>query len=78
MALDESKDNDEVFEIGNHPYIIDKKLLAEATPVTVDFNEMGFKIDTGMVMPESGCGGCGSDGTCQIILLSVSTVCRYA
>ncbi len=64
MALDESKDNDEVFEFGNQPYVINKELLAEASPVTVDFNEMGYKIDTNMVMPESGCGGCGSDGTC--------------
>ncbi len=64
MALDEPKDSDETFEIGNHPYVIDKELLAEAAPVIVDFGGMGYKIDTGMVMPESGCGGCGSAGSC--------------
>jgi iron-sulfur cluster assembly protein len=64
MALDESKDSDEVFEFGNQPYVIDKALLTEASPVTVDYNEMGYKIDTTMVMPESACGGCGSSGTC--------------
>ena len=65
MALDESKDSDEVFEFANQPYVIDKKLLAEVAPVTVDFNGMGYKIDTNMVMPEeSGCGGCGSAGSC--------------
>ena len=64
MALDESKDSDEIFEIGNHPYVIDKELSAEAAPVKVDVTDMGFKIDTNMVMPESGCGGCGSAGTC--------------
>ncbi len=64
MALDESKDSDEIFEIGNHPYVIDKELITEAAPVKVDFTDMGYKIDTNMVMPESGCGGCGSAGTC--------------
>ncbi len=64
MALDESKDSDEIFEIGNQPYVIDKELLAESAPVIVDFNEMGYKIDTNMVMPESECGGCSSAGTC--------------
>ncbi len=64
MALDESKDSDEVFEIGNHPYVIDKELLTEAAPVTVDYTDMGYKIDTNMVMPESGCSGCGSEGSC--------------
>ncbi len=64
MALDGSKDSDEIFEIGNQPYVIDKELLAEATHVKIDFTDMGFKIDTNMVMPESGCDGCGSAGTC--------------
>ncbi len=64
MALDESKESDEIFEVGNHPYVIDKELYAQASPVTIDFTQMGYKIDTNMVMPESDCGGCGSAGSC--------------
>ncbi len=62
MSLDEIKDTDEKFEIANQPYIIDKELLAKAENVIIDFTEMGFKIDTNMVMPESECGGCSSGG----------------
>ncbi len=64
MALDESKDSDIIFEIGDQPYIIDKELLKQAAPVNVDFTQMGYKIDTSMEMSEAGCGGCGSEGTC--------------
>ncbi len=64
MALDELKENDEVFEVGGHKYVIEKELLAQATPITVDFNETGFKIDAALDLGESGCGGCGSAGSC--------------
>ncbi len=64
MALDEPKENDEVFEVGGHKYVIEKELLAQATPITVDFNEMGFKIDASLDMGESACGGCSSAGSC--------------
>jgi len=65
MALDESKENDEIFEVGGHKYIIEKDLLAQAAPVTIDFTEMGFKIEASLDLGESGCGGCGSSGTCS-------------
>ncbi len=64
MALDELKENDEVFEVGGHKYVIEKELLAQVTPITVDFNETGFKIDAALDLEESGCGGCGSAGSC--------------
>ncbi len=64
MALDESKNDDEVFEVDGYRYVINKELLAEAAPVVVDFTEMGFKIDTTMELGESGCSGCGSAGSC--------------
>ncbi len=64
MSLDETKENDEIFEVGGHQYVIEKGLLAEATPITVDFTETGFKIDSAMVFEESACGGCSSAGSC--------------
>lgn len=65
MALDESKDGDEVFEIGGFSYVIEKELLAKATPVTVDFTEMGFRVDAALDLGESGCGSCSSEGSCS-------------
>lgn len=65
MALDELKDTDEVFEAGGNKYIIEKALLAEVEPLTVDFNEMGFKIDSNLKVDESACGGCSSAGGCS-------------
>ncbi len=64
MALDESKENDEIFEVGGHKYIIEKELLEKATPIIVDFTEMGFKIDANLDVGESACGGCSSAGSC--------------
>ncbi len=64
MALDESKDTDEMFEFGEHTYVIDKDLLSKAAPVKVDFSSMGFKIDTEMDLGESACGSCSTTGSC--------------
>lgn len=64
MSLDETKDNDEIFDVGGYQYIIDKELLEKAAPITVDFTEVGFKIETAMVIEETGCSGCSSAGSC--------------
>ena len=64
MALDESKDNDEIFEVAGHKYIIEKELLEKVAPVTVDFTEVGFRIDANLEPGESACGGCSSAGSC--------------
>jgi Fe-S cluster assembly iron-binding protein IscA len=37
MALDESNENDEVFENEGFTFIVDKKLLTDAQPITVDY-----------------------------------------
>lgn len=64
MALDELKENDEVFEAGGHRYIIEKDLLIQAAPLTVDYTEMGFKIDAALDLGGAGCSGCSSAGSC--------------
>ena len=57
MALDEPKDNDEVYEVEGYKYLIDKDFLAKAQPVKVDFVNYGFKFDCAI---EFGGGSCGS------------------
>ena len=37
MALDEPKDNDEVYEIEGFKYIIDKDFMEKAKPVKIDY-----------------------------------------
>jgi Fe-S cluster assembly iron-binding protein IscA len=44
MALDEPNDFDEIFEVDGFTYLVDKQLLAEAQPITVDFKTIGFYI----------------------------------
>ncbi len=64
MSLDETNENDEIFDVAGYQYIIEKELLEKAAPITVDFTETGFKIDSAMVFEESACGGCSSAGSC--------------
>ena len=60
MALDESNENDTVFEEGGFTYIIEKKLLDDVKPITVDYvvtpRGEGFVINTGI--KADGCGSC--------------------
>ncbi|HOJ13950.1 MAG TPA: hypothetical protein PLS81_06900 [Deltaproteobacteria bacterium] len=61
LALDESKDGDEIFEKGGFTFVIEKKLLEEVKPVTVDYvttpRGEGFVVKTGI---KADCGGCTS------------------
>lgn len=63
MALDESRDNDEIFEDRGITYLIDKVLLEEVQPVNVDFIESaggaGFKLTSSLA------GGAGCGGSCS-------------
>jgi Fe-S cluster assembly iron-binding protein IscA len=64
MALDESKENDEIFDDRGITYVIDKVLLEQVKPVKVDYVESpfgsGFSIGSSM---KAG-GGCGSSCSC--------------
>ena len=60
MALDESRDNDEVFDHSGITYVIEKGLLERIKPVKVDFINSpmgsGFNIESNM-KKETSCGG---------------------
>lgn len=61
MALDEPKDNDEIFEEKGIKYLIEKDLLEKVKPINVDFVESamgsGFSITSSMSKGNS-CGSC--------------------
>ncbi len=63
MALDESKESDEVFDRNGIAFVIDKKLLDEVQPVTIDYvttqSGEGFTIDSALTSKD-GCGSCSS------------------
>jgi iron-sulfur cluster assembly protein len=63
MALDEPKATDDVFDIEGFQYIVDKDFMQKATPITVDFSAIGFKLDCAIDFG-SGCSSCGSTSTC--------------
>ena len=64
MALDESKDTDEVYDIDGFQYVVDKEFVKKATPIKVDFKEIGFSISSSIELG-SGCGGgCSTTGNC--------------
>ena len=67
MALDEPKDNDQVYEINGFKFLVSKEFLEKVQPIKVDFTEMGFKIDCGVDFSAnaSACSICGTkSSTC--------------
>ena len=61
MALDESKNDDEVFEDRGITYLIEKTLFEKVKPITVDFvttpRGSGFKLTSSMSQGNA-CGSC--------------------
>ena len=61
MALDEPRENDEVFDSDGITYVIDKGLLDQVKPIKVDFVDSafgsGFSIQSNLAMGAS-CGSC--------------------
>jgi iron-sulfur cluster assembly protein len=66
MALDEPKDDDQVYEIDGFKYLVNKEFLDKVQPIKVDFTEMGFKLNCGVdfAATASACSGCGTSNTC--------------
>jgi iron-sulfur cluster assembly protein len=68
MALDEPAETDDVINEKGITFLIDKDLLNEVKPITVDFIDTpqasGFKV-TGNLPKADGCGSsCGSSCSC--------------
>ena len=62
MALDEPKDDDEVFEDNGISYLIEKNLFEQAKPISVDFTDTvmgsGFFISSNIAKDTSYGGSC--------------------
>ncbi len=68
MALDEPKDDDQVFEMNDLTYIINKDLFEQVKPINVDFVETpmgsGFSIQSNLNAGASCGSSCGSSCSC--------------
>uniref|UniRef100_I2Q755 Core domain-containing protein n=1 Tax=Desulfovibrio sp. U5L TaxID=596152 RepID=I2Q755_9BACT len=65
LALDEARDNDDVFDVNGYTVVVEKELLALASPITVDMTDYGFAVSSNLKLEGGGsCGGgsCGSGG----------------
>lgn len=62
MALDESKDADNVYDIDGFKYVVNKDFMEKAKPIKVDYIDIGFKV-TSELKAEAGCSGCGTSDT---------------
>jgi iron-sulfur cluster assembly protein len=66
MALDESKQDDEVFEDRGITYLIEKELFEMAKPIAVEFittpHGSGFKLNSSLAPQGGGCSSCSSCG----------------
>ena len=63
MALDKSRDTDKLYEVDGHQFVVDKEFLEKASPITIDFEGRGFKLDSAIkIEAAGGCAGCGADG----------------
>ncbi len=60
MALDEPKDEDQMIDEKGIKFVIDKDLLNQAQPISVDFIETprgsGFQLTSALPKAEGGCG----------------------
>jgi len=67
MALDEPKDDDEIVKSNGITYLVNKELLDQAKPITIDFVESGwgsgFSINSNLAKGAKD-GACGSCSTC--------------
>ncbi len=61
MALDEPRNEDEVIEENGTKFVIEKDLLNQAKPISIDFintpEGAGFKLTSNFTPAEGGCCG---------------------
>jgi Fe-S cluster assembly iron-binding protein IscA len=54
LALDEPRESDAIYDIDGFQYVIDRHVLSQFQPITVDFGMFGFQI-SGNNLGASGC-----------------------
>jgi len=67
LALDEPKENDEIFENDSIKFLVEESLMTTCGGITVDFVDAGPRSGFGItsVNPINGIGGGCSSGSCD-------------
>jgi len=63
LALDEPKNTDDTFQVGDFTFLVDKELMAQAKPISIDLTYMGFQINSSLELG-GGCGSSCASGSC--------------
>lgn len=68
LALDEAKDDDEVYDLNGYTFVVEKDLALLAGPIAVDMTDYGFTVTSDLKLEggscsSSSCGGC--SGSCS-------------
>ena len=63
LAVDELREDDISYDIGDIKYIVNKKLMVNARPIEIDHKEGGFAITSNLNLG-GGCSACGTKGSC--------------
>lgn len=60
LALDEAGTDDAAYEAGGYTFCVNKELLEKTSDITIDYNYMGFAVDSAIPLSSGGGCGCGS------------------
>jgi len=63
MTLDEPKDTDNIYNLDNFQYIVNKDFIEKVKPIKVDFTPFGFKVTSGVDL-SAGCSSCSTTRSC--------------
>lgn len=58
VALEKQKKSDEVININDFTFIIDKKLWDQVKPIKIDADSIAFRISGNGIQANNGCGAC--------------------
>ncbi len=62
LAMDEQKETDDVQQVQNYTFLVDKSLMQTAAPIVIDASPYGFKITSKLSTEGGGCSSCSSCG----------------
>lgn len=65
LALDDQSDSDDVFDKDGYTILVNKDLMLLAQNIKIDFDHLGFSIDSELQLGGGGCAGCSSAGNCS-------------
>ena len=66
MVMDQEQPNDEIYNIGELTFVVEREFMEQVKPIKVDFQNVGFSIDANIDLSQmgGGCSGCGTSSSC--------------